>query len=127
MNVQPLKIRGAEREIESALSNLMINAVRYTPEGGIVSLEIMQVEEGVQISVIDSGVGIAAEHVARLSERFYRVDKSRSRETGGTGLGLAIVKHVIQRHEGQLIISSTLGQGSRFTLLIPRQRLVIDL
>ncbi len=127
MNVQPLKIRGAEREIESALSNLMINAVRYTPEGGVVSLEIIQVEEGVQISVIDSGVGIAAEHVARLSERFYRVDKSRSRETGGTGLGLAIVKHVIQRHEGQLIISSTLGQGSRFTLLIPRQRRVIDL
>ena len=125
-NLQALKILGSEHEIESALSNLIINAVRYTPEGGRISVEMRQLEEGVEINVIDSGVGIAPEHITRLTERFYRVDKSRSRETGGTGLGLAIVKHVMQRHQGQLLISSTLGQGSRFTLLFPRKRMKIE-
>jgi len=125
-NLQALKILGSEHEIESALSNLIINAVRYTPESGRISVEMRQLEEGVEINVIDSGVGIAPEHITRLTERFYRVDKSRSRETGGTGLGLAIVKHVMQRHQGQLLISSTLGQGSRFTLLFPRKRMKIE-
>ncbi len=121
----PLRIKGSEQELESALNNLLINAVRYTPAGGTISLQISLQDHGAQISVTDTGMGIAAEHIPRLTERFYRVDKSRSRETGGTGLGLAIVKHVMQRHQGQLGVSSTVGQGSTFTLLIPRQRLII--
>jgi two-component system phosphate regulon sensor histidine kinase PhoR len=116
-------LMGEPRELQSALSNLVSNAVRYTPADGTIQVHASVKTDGsLQLSVKDSGAGIAAEHVPRLTERFYRVDRSRSRESGGTGLGLAIVKHVMQRHGGQLLISSVLGQGSTFTLVLPSTR-----
>lgn len=116
---------GESRELQSALSNLVSNAVRYTPAGGDVHVSVDQgVDGSLSIEVQDTGAGIAAEHLPRLTERFYRVDRSRSRESGGTGLGLAIVKHVMQRHGGSLHISSQLGQGSCFKLVFPASRWV---
>lgn len=116
-------VSGAKTELLSAMSNLLSNAVRYTPAGGRIRASWRRREDGsAEFVVSDSGPGIAAEHVPRLTERFYRVDRSRSRETGGTGLGLAIVKHVVQRHGGQLDIQSELGQGSRFMLILPASR-----
>ena len=109
--------------IREAMDNLVSNAVRYTPETGKIEVRWHQRAEGTgEIVVRDTGPGIAAEHLPRLTERFYRVDGSRSRDTGGTGLGLAIVKHVIQRHGGELLIESTPGQGSTFTLVLPGMR-----
>ncbi|MDO4724699.1 MAG: ATP-binding protein, partial [Comamonadaceae bacterium] len=120
----PGRIAGAEKEIHSAFSNLIANAVRYTPAGGHISLHWRwQADGSARFAVQDSGPGIAAEHLPRLTERFYRVDRSRSRETGGTGLGLAIVKHVVQRHGGQLHIHSTPGSGSLFAIELPATRL----
>jgi two-component system phosphate regulon sensor histidine kinase PhoR len=114
---------GERRELQSALSNLVSNAVRYTPAGGDVHVTADQDVDGSLLIVVrDSGAGIAPEHLPRLTERFYRVDRSRSRESGGTGLGLAIVKHVMQRHGGALNISSELGQGSSFKLVFPDAR-----
>jgi two-component system, OmpR family, phosphate regulon sensor histidine kinase PhoR len=114
---------GAASELHSAMGNLINNAVRYTPPGGRVDVLWTLLPNGRgQLSVTDTGPGIAAEHLPRLTERFYRVDRSRSRDTGGTGLGLAIVKHIAQRHGGSLQIDSVLGQGSSFTLTLPRQR-----
>ncbi len=114
---------GEPRELQSALSNLVSNAVRYTPAGGDVHVSAHQgVEGSLLLEVRDSGAGIAAEHLPRLTERFYRVDRSRSRESGGTGLGLAIVKHVMQRHGGGLSITSEVGQGSCFKLVFPPAR-----
>ena len=119
-------VSAAPTELESAIRNLVVNAVRYTPEGGRIEIG-WRIERGVGLlSVTDTGLGIAAEHLPRLAERFYRVDRGRSRETGGTGLGLAIVKHVIQRHGGELRIASTLGRGSTFTLVLPASRLITD-
>ena len=116
-------LMGEVRELQSALSNLVSNAVRYTPTGGRISVSADQSVDGnLLIEVRDTGAGIAAEHLPRLTERFYRVDRSRSRESGGTGLGLAIVKHVMQRHGGSLHISSELGQGSCFKLVFPSAR-----
>jgi two-component system phosphate regulon sensor histidine kinase PhoR len=115
---------GDEREILSAFSNLVSNAIRYTPETGAIKVKwsINQDGQG-EFSVSDTGPGIAPEHLSRLTERFYRVDRSRSRETGGTGLGLAIVKHIANRHQALLLIESTPGIGSTFTLQIPKERL----
>jgi two-component system phosphate regulon sensor histidine kinase PhoR len=115
---------GAEEELESAFGNLISNAVRYTPERGEV--EIAWRRDGAELifSVRDSGIGIAAQHIPRLTERFYRVDRSRSRETGGTGLGLAIVKHVLNRHQGRLEIASEPGQGSIFSAVFPAERVI---
>lgn len=114
---------GEQRELQSALSNLVSNAVRYTPAGGRIEVLAEQGSEGhLMLEVRDTGTGIAAEHLPRLTERFYRVDRSRSRESGGTGLGLAIVKHVMQRHGGSLTISSELGRGSSFKLQFPSGR-----
>ena len=114
---------GEPRELQSALSNLVSNAVRYTPVDGTIQVNACVKPDGhLQLSVKDSGAGIAAEHLPRLTERFYRVDRSRSRESGGTGLGLAIVKHVMQRHGGSLVVTSVLGQGSTFTLVLPGTR-----
>ena len=114
---------GEPRELQSALSNLVSNAVRYTPVDGTIQVNACVKPDGhLQLSVKDSGAGIAAEHLPRLTERFYRVDRSRSRESGGTGLGLAIVKHVMQRHGGSLVVTSVLGQGSTFTLVLPATR-----
>jgi two-component system phosphate regulon sensor histidine kinase PhoR len=114
---------GETRELQSALSNLVSNAVRYTPAGGDIVVCAQPAEDGgLSIEVIDTGAGIDAEHLPRLTERFYRVDRSRSRESGGTGLGLAIVKHVMQRHGGSLTIASEVGIGSRFKLNFPLNR-----
>lgn len=114
---------GDETELYSAFSNLVSNAVRYTPEGGQVFIIWRDSEDGgVELAVKDTGAGISDEHLPRLTERFYRVDRSRSRDTGGTGLGLAIVKHVANRHQGDLRISSKVGEGSTFCLHFPKQR-----
>jgi two-component system phosphate regulon sensor histidine kinase PhoR len=115
---------GAESEIASAFGNLASNAVRYTPSGGEVRLIWRSSAKGAEFSVEDTGVGIEAEHIPRLTERFYRVDRGRSRETGGTGLGLAIVKHALARHQATLDIESTPGKGSRFTAKFPARRIV---
>ena len=115
---------GDERELISAFSNLVSNAVRYTPEGGKIKVVWRDAEDGgAEFVVHDSGPGIAPEHLPRLTERFYRVDRSRSRETGGTGLGLAIVKHVATRHQAQLLIESELGEGSAFKIRFPSDRI----
>ena len=117
-------IAGVPTELQSALSNLISNAVRYTPAGGVITVAWHRMEDGCAVfSVQDTGPGIAPEHIPRLTERFYRVDRSRSRETGGTGLGLAIVKHVLQRHGATLDIASTLGKGSVFSVTFPANRL----
>jgi two-component system phosphate regulon sensor histidine kinase PhoR len=115
---------GEEREILSAFGNLVSNAIRYTPDVGSISAiwRINEREEG-EFVVTDTGPGIASEHLPRLTERFYRVDRSRSRDTGGTGLGLAIVKHIASRHQAQLLIESIPGKGSTFTLRFPKERL----
>lgn len=112
-------IFGSRDEIRSAVSNLVTNAVRYTAESGTIALVWTQNAQGPLFSVQDSGIGISSEHLSRLTERFYRVDKGRSRETKGTGLGLAIVKHVLLRHSAHLIVESTLGLGSKFSVQFP--------
>lgn len=125
--VPGLALAGAASELRSALTNLVTNAVRYTPAGGRIDVEWQRLPDGkVELSVADTGPGIAPEHLPRLSERFYRVDRSRSRESGGTGLGLAIAKHVAQRHGGELRIASTPGQGSRFSIVFPASRVRTD-
>ncbi len=118
-----LCVKGSKKELFSALSNLVSNAIRYTPLGGLVHLTFSQREDQLTISVKDTGPGIPSEHLPRLTERFYRIDQSRSRETGGTGLGLAITKHVMQRHGGELQIQSELGKGSTFNLIFPASRI----
>jgi len=119
----PCDLMGEEREILSAFSNLVSNAIRYTPDVGAVTARWSVNAQGQgEFSVTDTGPGIASEHLSRLTERFYRVDRSRSRDTGGTGLGLAIVKHIANRHQAQLIIESMPGKGSTFTLRFPKDR-----
>jgi two-component system phosphate regulon sensor histidine kinase PhoR len=119
-----ITVRGSGDELRSAFGNLVSNAIRYTPEGGRIVLRGYRVNEQAEVCVEDSGIGIAAEHLPRLTERFYRVDRGRSTATGGTGLGLAIVKHVLTRHQATLSIHSELGRGSRFCIRLPKQRLV---
>lgn len=122
-----LQIAGVRSELHSALSNLLNNAVRHTPAGALVRAGWrLTSDAGAEFFVSDNGPGIEAEHLARLTERFYRVDRSRSRETGGTGLGLSIVKHVAQRHGGQVLIESVLGQGSSFVIALPPSRVLLD-
>ena len=121
-----LNFRGNEIEIRSAFSNLIFNAVRYTPAHGVIDINWFKDSEGAHFSVRDSGMGIPAHHIGRLTERFYRVDVARSRHTGGTGLGLAIVKHVLQRHDGVLDIKSSVGTGSEFRCDFPEARAVIN-
>lgn len=116
-------IAGMPSELHSAMSNLVSNAIRYTPAGGLITVSWLRHGDGrCEFVVQDSGPGIAPEHIPRLTERFYRVDRSRSRDTGGTGLGLAIVKHVAQRHGAELKVESTLGKGSRFAMIFPASR-----
>jgi two-component system phosphate regulon sensor histidine kinase PhoR len=128
-DLKDLSLVGVPSELQSAWSNLLSNAVRYTPAGGhVVAQARLDASGGVCLSVQDSGPGIAPEHLPRLTERFYRVDSSRSRDLGGTGLGLSIVKHVMQRHGGDLRVDSQLGLGSKFELVFPaaRMRAIID-
>ena len=117
-------VAGVQAELQSALSNLVANAVRYTPAPGAIRVEWEQLPDGSAVfSVADTGPGIDPVHIPRLTERFYRIDRSRSRETGGTGLGLAIVKHVLQRHGAALHIESVPGKGATFSVRLPAQRL----
>jgi two-component system phosphate regulon sensor histidine kinase PhoR len=118
-------LAGVATELLSAMGNLISNAIRYTPVDGKITVSIRQETDGCLVfSVADTGPGIASEHLGRLTERFYRVDRSRSRETGGTGLGLAIAKHVAQRHGAVLSIESTVGRGSKFSLTFPSSRVL---
>jgi hypothetical protein len=113
-------VTGSREELASAFGNLLSNAIRYTPAGGTITLRWDVDEEGIGIfAVSDTGIGIAPEHVPRLMERFYRVDRSRSRATGGTGLGLAIVKHVLLRHDASMTVTSEPGKGSTFSVRLP--------
>ncbi|AGA32582.1 Phosphate regulon sensor protein PhoR (SphS) [Thioalkalivibrio nitratireducens DSM 14787] len=118
-----LLLLGNEKELRSAFANLLFNAVHYTPEGGRISLRWSSDNQAGYLEVEDTGIGIELRHIDRLTERFYRVDNGRSKSRGGTGLGLAIVKHVLMRHEAQLRIRSTPGQGSRFTCVFPAKLL----
>jgi two-component system phosphate regulon sensor histidine kinase PhoR len=116
-------ICGSDSELHSAFGNLVTNAVRYTPTGGNIAIRWSGQPDGCMVfSVKDSGIGIEPQHISRLTERFYRVDRSRSRETGGTGLGLAIVKHIVIRHQAQLNIVSEEGKGSTFSIVFPARR-----
>ena len=115
---------GAAEELQSALSNLVSNAVRYTPKGGNIVIGWHTVNDHAVFSVKDDGIGIEQQHIDRLTERFYRVDRSRSRETGGTGLGLSIVKHILTRHQAKLQIHSVSGKGSTFSVVFPKARMI---
>tara|TARA_R110000868_G_scaffold92914_2_gene257627 strand:+ start:1746 stop:3071 length:1326 start_codon:yes stop_codon:yes gene_type:complete len=125
LEVDPhLKLKGSETELRSAFSNLVFNAVKYTPDEGEIHVRWWSDEQGAHLSVQDTGLGIEAKHLPRLTERFYRVDSSRASNTGGTGLGLAIVKHVLLRHRAHLDIISHLGKGSTFTCHFPPLQMV---
>ena len=115
-------LKGNTEELRSAFGNLISNAVRYTPENGEIEIRWEMRDAQPTFAVYDTGIGIEPQHIDRLTERFYRVDRSRSRETGGTGLGLAIVKHVLNRHQARLDIHSTLGNGSTFCVVFPDTR-----
>ena len=116
-----LNVRGNEEQLRSAISNLVYNAVNHTPAGTHITVRWQHVASGAEFCVEDNGPGIAAEHIPRLSERFYRVDKARSRQTGGSGLGLAIVKHALHHHDSRLSIESEPGVGTRFSFVIPER------
>lgn len=119
-----LDLSGAVDELQSALGNLVSNAVRYTPQGGKIHISWQLHNKQAVFSVTDNGIGIEQQHIARLTERFYRVDRGRSRETGGTGLGLSIVKHILTRHQAKLEIKSEMGVGSTFSAIFPKERIL---
>lgn len=124
---ESLNIKGSQEELISAFTNLVTNAIRYTPNKGTITINWQLRANGQAVfSVQDSGIGIEEQHIARLTERFYRVDHGRSRDTGGTGLGLAIVKHILNRHKAKLEIESIIGQGSTFSIVFPPSRTSID-
>jgi len=116
-----LKVLGSDEQMRSAISNLVYNAVNHTPPATHIIVSWQRVASGVEFSVVDNGPGIAAEHIPRLTERFYRVDKARSRQTGGSGLGLAIVKHAVNHHDSRLEITSEPGKGTRFSFTLPER------
>ena len=118
-----MDIYGANHEIESAFSNLINNAIRYTPVKGEISIRWNIINGFAIFEVTDSGIGIPEQDLKRISERFYRVDPDRSRETGGTGLGLAIVKNIIMQHQGEMKINSEINVGSSFKLIFPKDRI----
>ncbi len=120
-----LKVFGNEEQLRSAISNLVYNAVNHTPEGTHITVSWQKAPQGAKFSVADNGPGISAEHIPRLTERFYRVDKARSRQTGGSGLGLAIVKHALSHHEARLEIESRPGKGTTFSFVLP-ERLIVS-
>jgi two-component system, OmpR family, phosphate regulon sensor histidine kinase PhoR len=116
-------VLGSQKELHSAFANLASNAVRYTPAGGRIVIGWRRGMGSGEFSVTDNGIGIDPKHISRLTERFFRVDKGRSRETGGTGLGLAIVKHIVSRQGAELHIESEPGKGSRFAVCFPDNRI----
>jgi two-component system, OmpR family, phosphate regulon sensor histidine kinase PhoR len=117
-----VRLNGAENELKSLFSNIIINAIKYTPANGKITVEWKMEKDCAVFKVTDTGIGIALDQIPRITERFYRVDKGRSRESGGTGLGLAIVKHILLRHQAELLVTSELGKGSVFTCVFPSQR-----
>lgn len=119
-----LNLSGSHDELHSAFSNLVSNAIRYTPKGGDIFIAWKLTDAQPVFSVRDTGIGIEQQHIDRLTERFYRVDRGRSRETGGTGLGLSIVKHILIRHQAKLEISSEIGAGSTFSVVFPKARIL---
>ena len=119
-NIDDLFVSGSRLRLEQALLNLMANAIKFNRPGGEVRVNAAQADGQVSIRIADTGVGIPSRDLPRIFERFYRVDKARSRQVGGTGLGLSIVKHVVERMAGQVQVESQLGKGSTFTLLLPR-------
>ncbi len=121
---ESLNLTGASEELHSAFANLVTNAIRYTPDGGEIQLSWYRRGGEAVFSVRDTGIGIEPQHLGRLTERFYRVDSSRSRATGGTGLGLSIVKHILTRHQARLEVESELGKGSVFSVVFPADRIV---
>ena len=125
LNADPtLNLNGSQNELQSAFSNLVNNAVRYTPNDGDIFIRWGMQNEIPVFSVRDTGIGIKQQHIDRVTERFYRVDRGRSRETGGTGLGLSIVKHILIRHQAKLEISSEFGVGSTFSVVFPKARII---
>jgi len=125
LEVDPdLYLYGDSKDLDSAFSNLVINAVNYTPEGGTIKIRWYRDEDGAHFTVSDTGIGIPPHHLSRITERFYRVDVARSRETGGSGLGLAIVKHALNRHSATLRIDSEVGRGSTFSCDFPQDAVV---
>ena len=125
--VEPnLKVHGNEEQLRSAISNLVYNAVNHTPAGTHITVGWHRLSQGVIFSVEDNGPGIGAEHLPRLTERFYRVDKARSRQTGGSGLGLAIVKHALSHHEAKLDVESSVGKGTTFSFILPERLIVTE-
>lgn len=116
-----LSVLGNEEQLRSAISNLVYNAVNHTPAGTHITVSWRRAAHGAEFCIQDNGPGIAAEHIPRLTERFYRVDKARSRQTGGSGLGLAIVKHALNHHESRLQIDSSPGKGTRFSFVLPER------
>ena len=124
---EKLRVNGNEEQLRSAVANLVYNAINHTPEGTKIKVTWQKTSNGARFSVCDNGPGIPSEHISRLTERFYRVDKARSRQGGGgTGLGLAIVKHAVQHHSSQLVITSQLGKGSEFSFTLPPVLIVAD-
>jgi two-component system phosphate regulon sensor histidine kinase PhoR len=120
-----LLLLGSQPELRSAFSNLIFNAVKHTPDGTEIRIRWSAWTDSLELRVEDDGPGIEPEHLPRLTERFYRIDKARSRESGGTGLGLAIVKHIMNRHDARLLIASEMGRGSTFTCVFPRTRAIV--
>ena len=126
VRTEDVSLIGIADEIRSAAMNLVSNAVRYTPEGGSILITWHRFGMGAELAVKDTGIGIEARHIPRLTERFYRVDKGRSRGTGGTGLGLAIVKHILRRNGGELRVESVPGKGSTFALRFSESRVFAE-
>ena len=120
---EKINIYGSKNEIYSAFLNLIINAIRYTDKPGKITISWNKINNNAIFEVTDTGIGISSKHLSRLTERFYRVDEDRSRDTGGTGLGLSIVKNIMHQHEGEIKITSELNVGSSFKLVFPHERI----
>jgi two-component system phosphate regulon sensor histidine kinase PhoR len=123
LRVEPFRdvppVRGDRGQLKQVLTNLLDNAIKFTPEKGMVRVNAVCAQGRVTVAVLDTGIGIPADDLPRIFERFYRVDKARSRELGGTGLGLAIVKHIVEAHGGSVSVESRLGEGSTFRFTLP--------
>jgi two-component system phosphate regulon sensor histidine kinase PhoR len=123
---EPIGLMGDDQKLTQVMINLLDNAIKYTPDRGKIAVEARDTAHKVEIAVIDTGIGIPSKEISRIFERFYRVDPARSREMGGTGLGLSIVKHTVEAHGGQVSVESRMGNGTRFTVTLPKQTVQVD-